>query len=42
MMTSRTGTGHAARMGEMKNVYKILIGKSEGKDSLEDEDEDGG
>jgi hypothetical protein len=23
--------GHVARMGEMRSVYKILIGKSEGK-----------
>jgi hypothetical protein len=23
--------GHVACMGEMKNVYKILVGKSEGK-----------
>jgi len=23
--------GHEARMGEMKNAYKILVGKPEGK-----------
>jgi hypothetical protein len=23
--------GHAARMGEMRNAYNILVGKSEGK-----------
>jgi hypothetical protein len=23
--------GHVARMGEMRNAYKILVGKSEGK-----------
>jgi hypothetical protein len=23
--------GHVARMGEMKNAYAILVGKSEGK-----------
>jgi hypothetical protein len=29
--------GHAARMGEMRNAYDILVGKSEGKrDHLED------
>jgi hypothetical protein len=27
-------TEHAMRMGEMGNVYKILVGKSEGKRSL--------
>jgi len=26
--------GHVAHMGEMRNVYKILVGKSEGKRSL--------
>jgi hypothetical protein len=24
-------TGHVARMGEMRNAYNILVGKSEGK-----------
>jgi hypothetical protein len=28
--------GHVARMGEMRNVYKILVGKTEGKEHLED------
>jgi len=28
-------TSHVARMGEMRNIYKMLIGKSEGKRSLE-------
>jgi len=27
-------TGHVAHMGIMKNVYKILVGKHEGKMSL--------
>jgi hypothetical protein len=26
--------GYAARMGEMRNAYKILVGKPEGKRSL--------
>jgi hypothetical protein len=26
--------GHVARMGEMRNVYKILVGKPEGKRPL--------
>jgi hypothetical protein len=25
------GTGHVARMGEMRNAYNILVGKPEGK-----------
>jgi len=33
--------GHVARMGIMKNAYKILIGKPEGRDHLEDLDLDG-
>jgi hypothetical protein len=28
--------GNVARMGEMKNAYKILIRKSEGRDHAED------
>jgi len=24
-------TGHVARMGEMRNAYKMLVGKPEGK-----------
>jgi hypothetical protein len=27
--------GHVARMGEGKNVYRVLVGKREGKRSLE-------
>jgi hypothetical protein len=27
---------HVARMGEMRNVYKILIGKPEGRNHSED------
>jgi hypothetical protein len=27
--------GHVARMGEGRNVYRVLVGKSEGKSSLE-------
>jgi hypothetical protein len=27
-------TGHAVRMGEKRNAYKILVGKSEGKRPL--------
>jgi len=26
--------GHVARMGEMKNTFKILVGKLEGKEPL--------
>jgi hypothetical protein len=29
-----TWAGHAARMTEMRNAFKILVGKSEGKRSL--------
>jgi len=28
--------GHAARIEEIRNVYKILVGKPEGKDHAED------
>jgi hypothetical protein len=28
--------GHVARRGEMRNAYKILSGKSEGRDHSED------
>jgi hypothetical protein len=28
--------GHVAHMGEMRNAYKILVGKSEGKIPLKD------
>jgi hypothetical protein len=30
-----TWVGHAARMRETRNVYDILVGKSEGKSALE-------
>jgi hypothetical protein len=33
--------GHMARMGEERNVYKVLIGKPEGKNHLEDQSVDG-
>jgi hypothetical protein len=33
--------GQIARMGEIRNAYKILDGKPEGKDNLEDLDVDG-
>jgi len=33
--------GHVARMGEMRNAYSILVGKSEGRDHLEDLGVDG-
>jgi hypothetical protein len=33
--------GHVARMGEGRNVYRVLVGKPEGKDHLEDQDVDG-
>jgi hypothetical protein len=33
--------GHAARMGERMNAYRILVGKPEGKNHLEDQDVDG-
>jgi hypothetical protein len=29
-----TRVGHVARIGEMRNVYKILVGKPEGKTPL--------
>jgi hypothetical protein len=28
--------GHVARMGEGRKVYRVLVGKSEGKNRLED------
>jgi hypothetical protein len=36
MIKSRrmTGAGHAGRMGEKKNAYRILVGKAEGKRPL--------
>jgi hypothetical protein len=33
--------GHVARMGEGRNVYRVLVGKREGKDHLEDQGIDG-
>jgi len=33
--------GHAARMGERRGVCKVLAGKTEGKDCLEDPGVDG-
>jgi hypothetical protein len=28
--------GHVVRMGEMRNTYKILVGRTEGRDHSED------
>jgi hypothetical protein len=33
--------GHVARMGERRNVYRVLVGKPEGKDHSEDQVVDG-
>jgi hypothetical protein len=33
--------GHAARMGEGRNVYRVLVGKPEGKSHLKDQGVDG-
>jgi hypothetical protein len=33
--------GHVARMGEERKVYKVLVGKPEGRNHLEDQDVDG-
>jgi hypothetical protein len=33
--------GHVARMGEGRNVYRVLVGKPEGKDHLKDQGVDG-
>jgi hypothetical protein len=33
--------GHVARMGECRNVYRVLVGKPEGKDHLKDQGVDG-
>jgi len=30
------GAGHVARTGEMRNVYKVLVRKPEGKRPLEE------
>jgi hypothetical protein len=34
-------TGHVARMGEGRKVYRGLVGKNEGKDHLKDQGVDG-
>jgi hypothetical protein len=33
--------GHVARMGEGRNVYRVLVGKPNGKDQLKDQGVDG-
>jgi hypothetical protein len=33
--------GHVASLGEGRNVYRVLVGKPEGKDHLEDQGVDG-
>jgi hypothetical protein len=33
--------GHVARVGEGRNVYRVLVGKPEGKDQLKDQGIDG-
>jgi hypothetical protein len=33
--------GHVARMGEERKVYRVLVGKPEGKNHLEDQGVDG-
>jgi hypothetical protein len=33
-----TWAEHAARMGEKRNAYRILVGKLEGKNHWEDQD----
>jgi hypothetical protein len=33
--------GHVARIGEGRNVYRVLVGKAEGKNHLQDQDEGG-
>jgi hypothetical protein len=33
--------GHVARMGEGRNVYRVLVGKPEGKNHLKDKVVDG-
>jgi hypothetical protein len=33
--------GHVVRMGEGRKVYRVLVGKPEGKSHLEDQDADG-
>jgi hypothetical protein len=33
--------GHVARMGEGRNVYRVLVGRPEGKNHLKDQGVDG-
>jgi hypothetical protein len=33
--------GHVGRMGEGRNVYRVLVGNPEGKDNLKDQGIDG-
>jgi hypothetical protein len=33
--------GHVARMGEERNVYRVFVGKPQGKNHLKDQDADG-
>jgi hypothetical protein len=33
--------GHMAHMGEGRNVYRVFVGKPEGKNHLQDQDVDG-
>jgi hypothetical protein len=41
MKSRRIRTGHVARTGEMRNVFKILVGKPEGKNHSEELGVDG-
>ena len=34
-------TGHVARMGNMRSAYRVLVGKSEGRNHLQDPGIDG-
>jgi hypothetical protein len=36
-----TAARHVARMGEKRRVYKVLVGKAEGKSHLDDLNVDG-
>jgi hypothetical protein len=33
--------GHVERMGELRNVYRVLVGKPEGKNYLKDQGVEG-
>jgi hypothetical protein len=33
--------GHLAHVGEVRNLYRVLVGKTEGKNHLEDQGVDG-